>query len=194
MAGNAVKEPPTAADVDAAGPAVGAYLPPTPLLRCAPLAELLDCDYYVKCENLQPVGAFKVRGGINLLSRLGPEERRGGLISASEDSRKRKMPLLGNIPVLGHLFRNSRNVSDRKELLILLTPQILTVQPTELWEEDILDYSNKEIDESSMKDVFKDDKAKRAMFNRVFPAEGEPEDANPENPKPLKKQARPKPE
>jgi type II secretion system protein D len=118
----------------------------------------------------------------------------GGLISASEDSRKRKMPLLGNIPVLGHLFRNSRNVSDRKELLILLTPQILTVQPTELWEEDILDYSNKEIDESSMKDVFKDDKAKRAMFNRVFPAEGEPEDANPENPKPLKKQARPKPE
>ena len=113
----------------------------------------------------------------------------GGLISASEDSRKRKMPLMGSIPVLGHLFKNSRDVSDRKELLVLLTPQILTVQPLEVWEEDILDYSNKEIEESSMKDVFKDDKAKRAMFERVFPAEEEPDD-----PKPTRKPTRPRPE
>jgi threonine dehydratase len=104
VAGNAVKEPPTAADVDAAGPAVGAYLPPTPLLRCAPLAELLDCDYYVKCENLQPVGAFKVRGGINLLSRLGPEERRGGLISASTGNHGQSLAYAGRLFGVGVLI------------------------------------------------------------------------------------------
>src|SRR5262249_23777414 len=31
------------------------------------LSALLDCDYYAKLENLQPTGAFKVRGGINLV-------------------------------------------------------------------------------------------------------------------------------
>jgi threonine dehydratase len=38
---------------------------------------------YVKHENYQPVGAFKVRGGINLVSRLTPHERERGLIAAS---------------------------------------------------------------------------------------------------------------
>ncbi len=37
----------------------------------------------MKCENLQPVGAFKVRGGIFLVSRLSAEERRRGVITAS---------------------------------------------------------------------------------------------------------------
>lgn len=38
---------------------------------------------YVKHENHQPIGAFKVRGGVNLISRLSPEERNRGVITAS---------------------------------------------------------------------------------------------------------------
>jgi threonine dehydratase len=38
---------------------------------------------YIKHENYQPVGAFKVRGGINLISQLGAEERQRGVITAS---------------------------------------------------------------------------------------------------------------
>ena len=38
---------------------------------------------WVKHENHQPVGAFKVRGGVNLVSQLDPEERRRGVIAAS---------------------------------------------------------------------------------------------------------------
>lgn len=37
----------------------------------------------MKHENHQPVGAFKVRGGLNLLSRLPPEARRSGVVTAS---------------------------------------------------------------------------------------------------------------
>jgi threonine dehydratase len=53
------------------------------LLRCEGLSHLLGCDYSIKCENLQPVGAFKVRGGVNLVGRLSSEEKEAGLISAS---------------------------------------------------------------------------------------------------------------
>jgi threonine dehydratase len=40
-------------------------------------------DVVVKHENHQPVGAFKVRGGVNLVSQLSAEERRRGVIAAS---------------------------------------------------------------------------------------------------------------
>ena len=38
---------------------------------------------WVKHENHQPVGAFKVRGGVNLISELTEDERRRGVIAAS---------------------------------------------------------------------------------------------------------------
>jgi threonine dehydratase len=59
------------------------YLPRTPLHSYPALNELLGTDVYVKHENYQPVGAFKVRGGINLISQLSPAERERGVISAS---------------------------------------------------------------------------------------------------------------
>lgn len=74
---------PTAADVDDAVKFIAPHLAPTPTVHSEALSELLGCDYFVKCENLQPVGAFKVRGGVNLVGRLTPDEKRAGLISAS---------------------------------------------------------------------------------------------------------------
>ena len=59
--------PPTFEDIVAAHEFIAPYLPKTPLVRVAKLSEELGCDYYVKLENLQPTGAFKVRGGVNLV-------------------------------------------------------------------------------------------------------------------------------
>lgn len=59
--------PPTYEDVLAARKFISPYLPKTPLVRLPKLSEELGCDYYAKLENLQPTGAFKVRGGINLV-------------------------------------------------------------------------------------------------------------------------------
>src|SRR2546428_977292 len=75
--------PPTFNDISIAREFVGQYLPKTPLVRVEKLSELLRCDYYAKYENLQPVGAFKVRGGVNLVGTATDEEKRVGLISAS---------------------------------------------------------------------------------------------------------------
>jgi threonine dehydratase len=45
--------------------------------------ELIGAEVFIKHENYQPVGAFKVRGGINLVSQLSVEERQRGVIAAS---------------------------------------------------------------------------------------------------------------
>jgi threonine dehydratase len=59
------------------------YLEPTPLIHSPLLSERLGCEVYLKCENLQPIGAFKIRGGLYLLSRLGDDERARGVIAVS---------------------------------------------------------------------------------------------------------------
>ncbi len=75
--------PPTLKDVFLARRIVSQYLPRTPLIHYPALSELLGCEAYVKHENHQPVGAFKVRGGINLVSQLSEDEKRRGVIAAS---------------------------------------------------------------------------------------------------------------
>ncbi len=70
-------------DVIDARRAIAPHLRPTPVVTSPGLDRLLGCRAYVKCENANPTRAFKVRGGINLVSRLSDEERRRGVISAS---------------------------------------------------------------------------------------------------------------
>lgn len=74
---------PTFQDVLRAKQIITRYLPRTPLHRYPALDRLLDADIFVKHENHQPVGAFKVRGGINLLAQLSDDERARGVIAAS---------------------------------------------------------------------------------------------------------------
>jgi threonine dehydratase len=59
------------------------YLDPTPLRSYPSLGELVGADVWVKHDNFLPTGAFKVRGGINLVSRLDEAERRAGVSCAS---------------------------------------------------------------------------------------------------------------
>jgi threonine dehydratase len=62
---------------------ISPYLRPTALYSYPSLSELVGTDIWVKHENHQPIGAFKVRGGVNLVSRLTPDERKRGVIAAS---------------------------------------------------------------------------------------------------------------
>ncbi len=75
--------PPTLADVYAAREAIEPHLPRTPLVRSEPLSAELDADVYLKREDTLPTGAFKVRGGVNLVHDLPAEFREAGLIAAS---------------------------------------------------------------------------------------------------------------
>ncbi|MBM3818592.1 MAG: threonine dehydratase [Acidimicrobiia bacterium] len=70
-------------DVLAARPRVYEHLAPTPLLRHPLLDGALGCAVWVKHENHNPTGSFKVRGGVNLVAQLGDAERRAGVVAAS---------------------------------------------------------------------------------------------------------------
>ena len=55
----------------------------TPLRESQSLSRLVGAGIYVKHENHLPTGAFKVRGGINLVSQLSDSERTSGVVAAS---------------------------------------------------------------------------------------------------------------
>lgn len=50
----------------------------------------------------------------------------GGIFDRVENEVVNKVPMLGDIPVLGHVFRNTAKVDDKRELLIFVTPRILS--------------------------------------------------------------------
>ena len=76
-------QPPTLKDVYEARKTIAPYLDRTPLHYSAGLSELLEAEIYLKHEEYHPLGAFKIRGGVNLLAHLSKEERSRGVITAS---------------------------------------------------------------------------------------------------------------
>src|SRR5260370_37525593 len=85
-------EEPIFADVLDAARQIRPYLEATPLRRYPALDRLVGTEVHVKHENHNPTGAFKVRGGINLVSRLDDDERRRGVIAASTGNHGQSVP------------------------------------------------------------------------------------------------------
>ena len=49
----------------------------------------------------------------------------GGLIQKSENSQESKIPWLGSIPILGHLFKKSNDMNNNTELIIIVRPKLI---------------------------------------------------------------------
>ena len=58
----------------------------------------------------------------------------GGLMKTSTNNRVSKVPFLGDIPVLGHLFRNTTELTEKTELVILLKPTVVGVNT---WQKEL---------------------------------------------------------
>jgi len=71
------------ADVLRARKVLSQYLPNSPLVEAPALSERLDCRVYLKLDCMLPTGAFKVRGGVFLLSQLTRSERAKGIVAAT---------------------------------------------------------------------------------------------------------------
>jgi len=74
---------PTFQDVLRARQTISPYLRPTPLYQYKSLSEIVGAEVWIKHENHQPIGAFKVRGGINFIANLDADSRARGVITAS---------------------------------------------------------------------------------------------------------------
>ncbi|HEX5542116.1 MAG TPA: threonine ammonia-lyase [Micromonospora sp.] len=71
------------ADVRSARELLGDVVRTTPLEPSRPLSAILGDEAWLKCENLQRAGSYKVRGAYVRISRLSPEERARGVVAAS---------------------------------------------------------------------------------------------------------------
>ena len=74
---------PTLAEFEAARPVVAQVADVTPMESSRYLAEVLGAPVYLKCENLQRTGSYKIRGAYNRLSKLTNEEKAHGVVAAS---------------------------------------------------------------------------------------------------------------
>jgi general secretion pathway protein D len=100
----------------------------------------------------------------------------GGLIATSDDRRVRRVPVLGTLPVLGFFFSKTHSIRDRKELLILLTPQVLSAATTVGQIRDIDEFTQEQIRRSQMRDEFKRGDLEDQLLDPVFKTPPELED------------------
>lgn len=87
----------TFAGVLHAADVIAPELPPTPSWNYPALDEAVGTHVIVKHENVQPTGAFKVRGGVSLAAGLTESERRAGLISASTGNHAQSLAYAGRL-------------------------------------------------------------------------------------------------
>ena len=91
--------------VEAAEPRIRAYVRETPLEHSTVLSGLCDAEVYVKLENLQRTGSFKVRGAFNRLLSLTEQERTGGIVAASSGNHGAAVALgMSTLDIAGIIF------------------------------------------------------------------------------------------
>jgi threonine dehydratase len=86
---------PSFADVLAARDFLSAHLEPTPLVRREAVCSALGLDVWLKCENLLPTAAFKVRGGLNLIGR--DPTAKAGVMGASTGNHGQSLAYAGRV-------------------------------------------------------------------------------------------------
>lgn len=95
----------------------------------------------------------------------------GGLIGTIDDMRTKKVPVLGDIPGLGALFRSKSKGQTRKELLVVLTPQILLKGEGEGTTLDAQTFTDRELRESTIQGELRRDPLQRRVLDPLLPPE-----------------------
>lgn len=84
-------------DIYLARERVAPHVPRTPLMRHPLLDEATGLTIWVKHENHNPTGAFKVRGGLNLVGAMSADERSRGIVTASTGNHGQSIALASRI-------------------------------------------------------------------------------------------------
>ena len=79
----ATQTAPTLSDIEAARGRIAEHARVTPVYRSDTLSRLVGREVFLKAENLQRTGAFKIRGAVNRIAMLGADERARGVVAAS---------------------------------------------------------------------------------------------------------------
>ena len=97
----------------------------------------------------------------------------GGLIRESQNQERSQVPILGDIPLLGTLFRGKSSGRARQNLVILVTPRIINRDEDmqDITDERVQDYYSYDLDAIFEKGFIKKIKAKHKMRNEHRPSD-----------------------
>jgi threonine dehydratase len=118
-------------DIRGAAERIKPYIHRTPVLTNESLNKLVDAQVYLKCENLQKVGAFKFRGACNAVFSLSDEEAARGVSTHSSGNHAQALALaakLRGIPAYIVMPENAPRV--KKEAVAGYGGQITYCEPT----------------------------------------------------------------
>jgi threonine dehydratase len=79
----ATRTQPTIADIEAARARLDGIARVTPVYSSETFSRMCGRPVWLKAENLQRTGSFKIRGAVNKVATLGPDERAAGVVTAS---------------------------------------------------------------------------------------------------------------
>jgi threonine dehydratase len=131
--------PPTIDDIVKATARIRPYAHRTPVLTCASLDRQVNAKVYLKCENLQKVGAFKFRGACNAVFSLTDEQAQRGVATHSSGNHAQALALaakLRGIPAYIVMPENAPSV--KKAAVAGYEGQITYCTPTLPAREDTL--------------------------------------------------------
>jgi len=84
-------------DIREAALRIAEHVHHTPLLHSRALSEAAGVEIRLKCENLQRAGAFKIRGAMNALLQLSPEQRKKGVVAFSSGNHAQGVALAARV-------------------------------------------------------------------------------------------------
>ena len=87
----------TIKDIQAAALRIGPHIHHTPVLTCSAIDQKAGCHLFFKCENLQKVGAFKMRGATNAVFSLSDEEAARGVATHSSGNHAQALALAARL-------------------------------------------------------------------------------------------------
>lgn len=122
---------PTWPDVLAAADRIAGRVHRTPVATCAALDELAGAGLLFKCENLQKVGAFKIRGAANAVLSLDAEEARRGVATHSSGNHAQALALAAcwrGIPA--HVVMPTDSPRVKREAVLGYGAEVIPCEPT----------------------------------------------------------------
>jgi threonine dehydratase len=123
--------PVTFPDIEAAADRIAPFVLKTPVLRSQHLDELLGCEVFFKCENLQHVGAFKARGAHNAVFSLHPGQVSRGVVTHSSGNHGAALSLAArNRGTPAYIVMPSNAPKSKVEAVRRLGGEITFCEPT----------------------------------------------------------------
>lgn len=132
--------PPTLKDIRQASERIRPYAHRTPIMTNESLNQQVGIQVYLKCENMQKVGAFKFRGACNAVYSLSDEEARQGVCTHSSGNHAQALALaarMRGIPAYIVMPKNAPQV--KKDAVAGYGGQITFCEPTLQARESTLD-------------------------------------------------------